>query len=145
MVEAGRYRSARQVLAPLLKPDALDWKPWFWSGTAELMTGRLEQAAEELDQALARDGRVVAVWVQRALVAQQLGRYAVALQLLRVAERLDPEAPQVLLNIGYTFDAIGERKEATRYYQRYLVRTSGVAGSWRARKAVLARLAAINR
>ncbi len=145
LVRDGQYDAAWQVMKPLLKEDALDWKPWFWSGTAELMAGRLDAAAKHLDEALARDGRIVAVWVQRALVAQQKGHYAVAYQLLKVAEAQAPKSVQVMLNIGYTLDALGERDAAVAYYRRFLVKTAGDARRWRARKAVLERLAQLSR
>ncbi|MDQ6951715.1 MAG: tetratricopeptide repeat protein [Mariprofundales bacterium] len=144
MIKDGQYDAAWQVLQPLLRPDLLDWKPWFWSGTAELMVGRLDAAANHFDEALARDGRVAAVWVQRALVAQQRGHFAVAYQLLKVAEARAPKSSQVILNLGYTLDAMGHRQQASRYYQRYLVQTAGASSQWKVRKAVLKRLTALN-
>jgi len=144
MVKDGQYDAAWQVMRPLLKSESLDWKPWFWSGTAELMVGQLNKAANQFDEALARDGRVSAVWVQRALVAQQRGRYKVAYQLLKVAEAQSPKSVQVMLNIGFTLDALGKRKAASDYYRRYLVHTAGSSSQWKARKAVLARLAELN-
>ncbi|RMH52287.1 MAG: hypothetical protein D6682_02185 [Zetaproteobacteria bacterium] len=141
LVADGRYDEAWQVLRPLLREESLDWKPWFWSGTAELMAGRLDAAADHLDGALARDGRIAAVWVQRALVAQQRRRFAVAFQLLKVAEAMAPKSPQVMLNLGYTLDAMGRRQAAVDYYRRYLLAAAGDARRWRARKAVIDRLA----
>ncbi len=145
MIRDGQYDAAWQVMRPLLKADALDWKPWFWSGTAELLAGRLDDAANHFDEALARDGRVAAVWVQRALVAQERGRFAVAYQLLKVAEAMAPTSAPVLLNLGLTLDAMGQPKAASGYYQRYLVKTAGAARQWQARKVVIERLAALNR
>ncbi len=145
MVENGQYDAAWQVMRPLLKAESLDWKPWFWSGTAELMVGKLNEAARQFDEALARDGRVPEVWVHRALVAQQRGRYKVAYQLLREAEKLAPRSVQVLLNIGLTLDALGRRDAAIDYYRRYLVQTAGVSSQWQARKVVIKRIAEMER
>ncbi|MDX8409578.1 MAG: tetratricopeptide repeat protein [Mariprofundales bacterium] len=144
MIDDGQYDAAWQVMQPLLRPQSLDWRPWFWSGTAELMSGRLGRAGDHLDEALARDGRVAAVWVQRALVAQQRGRYVAAWQLLRIAESLAPNSSVVLLNIGYTLEVLGQSKSASDYYNRYLVTTAGRAKNWKTRKAVLLRLEAMN-
>ncbi|MDQ6964068.1 MAG: tetratricopeptide repeat protein [Mariprofundales bacterium] len=141
MVQDGQYEAAWQVMQPLLKRESLDWKPWFWSGTAELMVGRLSEAARQFDEALARDGRVAAVWVHRALVAQQRGRYKVAYQLLRGAEKESPKSGQVMLNMVVTLDALCRVESASGYYRRYLVRTAGVASQWQVRKVVLQRLA----
>ncbi|MDX8412977.1 MAG: tetratricopeptide repeat protein [Mariprofundales bacterium] len=140
MIIDGQYDAAWQVMRPLLRPDALDWKPWFWSGTAELMAGKLDAAANHFDESLARDGRVAAVWVQRALVAQERGRYAVAYQLLKVAEAQSPKSVQVMLNIGFTLDALGKSEAASTYYRRYLVQTAGISSQWRSRRSVIARL-----
>ncbi|MDQ6964067.1 MAG: hypothetical protein Q9M13_04005 [Mariprofundales bacterium] len=145
MIVDGRYDAAWQIMRPLLKPNALDWKPWFWSGTAELMAGRLDAAAQHLDESLARDGRVAAVWVQRALVAEERGKYGVAYQLLKVAEAQSPRSTEVMLNLGFTLDAMGETEAAVGYYQRYLLETAGRATQWRARRSVLARLTELSR
>ncbi|MDX8412978.1 MAG: hypothetical protein R8J85_02725 [Mariprofundales bacterium] len=144
MVEDGQYEAAWQVMRPLLKAESLDWKPWFWSGTAELMVGNLNAAVHQLDEALAREGRVPSVWVHRALVAQQRGRYKVAYQLLKVAETESPKSVQVMLNMGFTLDALGKKTEASNYYRRYLVQTAGVSSQWRARKVVIGRLAELH-
>jgi len=140
MIKDGQYDAAWQVMRPLLKTNPLDWKPWFWSGTAELMIGKLNDAAKHFDEALARNGRVAAIWVQRALVAQQRGRYAVAYQLLKIAEAQSPKSVQVMLNLGLTLDALGQKEAARDYYQRYLVHTSGTSNQWQARKIVIGRL-----
>jgi len=144
MIVDGQYDAAWQVMRPLLRADTLDWKPWFWSGTAELMAGKLDDAANHFDESLARDGRVAAVWVQRALVAQERGRYAVAYQLLKVAEMQSPKSVQVMLNIGFTLDALGKKTRAIHYYQRYLVQTAGASSQWQARRSVIARLAELS-
>ncbi len=140
MIKEGQYDAAWQAMRPLLKAEPLDWKPWFWNGTAELMIGKLNDAAKHFDEALARNGRVTAIWVQRALVAQQRGRYAVAYQLLKVAEEGSPKSVQVMLNLGLTLDALGKKDAARAYYQRYLVHTSGTSSQWQARKTVIGRL-----
>lgn len=140
MIEDGQYDAAWQVMRPLLKAVPLDWKPWFWSGTAELMVGKLNDAAKHFDEALARNGQVAAIWVQRSLVAQQRGRYAVSYQLLKIAETQAPKSVQVMLNLGLTLDALGRKEAARAYYQRYLVQTSGTSSQWQARKAVIGRL-----
>jgi len=145
MVEDGQYNAAWQVMRPLLKAESLNWKPWFWSGTAELMAGRLDEAANQFDEALARDGTVAAVWVQRALVAQERERYAVAYQLLKVAEAQSPKSVQVILNIGFTLDAMGKTEAASAYYRRYLTQTAGATAQWKGRKAVIVRLVELSR
>ncbi|MEM9604489.1 MAG: tetratricopeptide repeat protein [Pseudomonadota bacterium] len=115
-----RAEQARVVLLPLLNTDNFDWRPWFWAGSAMLQIGELRRAEWMLDQALARNRDVPAIWIQRAIVEQEKGSGESALQLLNEALRLAPDDPHVLLNIAVsanTVEGLGSFSEA--YYAKY--------------------------
>jgi len=120
-VMAGHYDAAAGVLLPLLaNKKATDWRPWFWSGTAQLMLGHLEEAASMLNESLARNGSQPAEWVQRSLVEQNRQHYGSALQMLYMADSLQPGNPAVLLNIAWTREAAGDVEQAREAYRAFL-------------------------
>jgi len=140
LVRVGDYLEAALILAPLLEKPRSGWRPWFWMGTAELLMGRLENAADYLDEALAIEGGNAAIWIQRALVEQQRGQDRFALQMLAVAEQLAPDDPRVALNIAYSLDRLGRAEEAVARYTHYLLLTAGREEERQARRQVLQRI-----
>jgi len=123
-VQAGKYEKAVSVLSPLLHQGVNDWQPWFWAGTAQLMLGDLEQAALLLNESLARNGSTPSAWVQRALVEQQRGKHSAALQMLYMADKIQPGLPSVLLNIAWSSEAIGDFSAAQGAYRSFLSATT---------------------
>jgi len=133
----GQYEEAILAVAPLLTKKNADWRPWFWNGTAELMLGHLDQAATSLDEALARDGRNAAPWVQRAMVEQQRGHHSAALQILAMAEASQPGLPAVQLNIAWSSEALGMHDRAIQAYKTFLRLSAGAGLYTPIRKKVI--------
>ncbi len=88
-------------------------------------------------EGLARDATVPQLWVQRALVSQQQGRFGEALDALRQAELLTPELPEVQLNLAYALDVEGNRLVAVKHYRTFLSLTEGQKAYHATRKKVL--------
>ena len=128
------------VLQPLFVQPPEHWEPWFWLGTAQLGLGQWEKARASLVEGLARDATVPQLWVQRALVSQQQGRFGEALDALRQAELLAPELPDVQLNLAYALDAEGNRLVAIKHYRTFLSLTEGKNPYHATRKKVLERI-----
>ncbi len=84
------------------------------------MLGKLDQAAKSLDEALQRESSRPALWVQRAVVEQERNSHRTALQLLAVAEQLEPGDPQVLLNTAYSTEVLNDRGKAIKFYRHFL-------------------------
>lgn len=118
---AGNQLEAITTLAPVLLPGHPDWQPWFWTGTAYLSMGEVELARQNLDVALSKNGVSVDVWVQLAVLEQELENHAGALQYLAIAEQIDPRAAAPHLNKAYSFERLNRFPEALHAYQRFLV------------------------
>lgn len=139
-IKKRRYARAVAVLQPLFVEPPEPWEPWFWLGTAQLGLGQWEKARASLVEGLARDATVPQLWVQRALVSQQQGRFVEALDALRQAELLAPKLPEVQLNLAYSLDAQGNRSVAIKHYRTFLSLTEGNKAYHATRKKVLDRI-----
>ncbi len=116
------------------------WESWFWLGTAQLAQGQLDEADAALERASKLNPKVSQVWVQRAVVAQERGDHAAAVRLLIEARNLSPRSPQIYLNLGYSYDALGSTAEAEKNYQNFLALTDGDAAYLLQRNLVIERL-----
>ena len=116
-----------------------DWQPWFWSASAHLALGNAVLAREQLELALTKESEVADVWVQLAVVEQELDNHAGALQYLNIAERLQPRLGSIHLNKAYSLEHLEEFDGAINAYQRYLV-ADDATSSGAARRIVLRRL-----
>lgn len=139
-IERQQFERALTVLAPI-DSSFSSWTLWFWRGTALLGLGRLDEAESAFAEGLRLDDSVPSLWVHRALVSQQFGNHARALEYLRQAELLAPDLPEVLLNLGYSLEAEGFVPLATEYYRRFLVSTQGLPRYRNVRITVRQRLA----
>jgi Flp pilus assembly protein TadD len=144
-IKKRRYARAVTVLQPLFVEPPEHWEPWFWLGTAQLGLSQWEKARASLVEGLARDATVPQLWVQRALVSQQQGRFGEALDALRQAELLAPELPEVQLNLAYSLDVEGNRLVAVRYYRMFLTLTEGQKAYHATRKKVLDRISRLSK
>lgn len=144
LIKSQDYARAVALLTPLINASPQEWEPWFWMGTAELGLGNMDEADRYFIEGLARNSTVPELWVQRALVVQQRGNYAESVELLRQAEILAPDLPEVALNLGYSLDGMERRDAALRYYQRFLTLTEGNPAYLSARKMVLQRVSALS-
>lgn len=136
------YEEAIRRLAPFKSRTLDDWQPWFWSATANLGLGRLDAARTDLEGALSRGSDVAAIWVQEAVLEQELGNHAGAVQLLQVALSKSPADAQIHLNLAYSFEHLGEFDRALSAYQNYL--TSSVSTQRSLRGRVLRRISALS-
>ena len=120
LIATGQPVAASNTLTPLLSASQEDWRPWYWSGTAALLEGRHDDAAKALNRALERDRQQPSTWAHRALAELGLGRARVAVNMLTVARRLDPDDPEILFNLGLAAEAANDPKLAVRAYRTML-------------------------
>ena len=106
------------------------------------MLGEVERAREDLDEALVREGRAPEIWIQLAVVEQEVGNHAAALQYLSVAEDLAPEHPQIHLNRAYSLERLDRFGPALLAYRSYL-QGEAAGDAARLRPRVLRRVATI--
>lgn len=110
------------------------WEVPFWLGTAYLLNGQLDHAALTLDDALALETDIADIWVQRAVVAQELLRPEVALQLLEVAAQVDGSFALTYLNAALAYESLGDAENARGAYGRFLKLSAEAGGSNRMRR-----------
>ena len=117
--------AALEALGPLVTPLKRsahpDWQPWFWAGTAHLGARDIESARQHFDIAIEKNSAAAEIWVQLAVLEQELGNHAGALQYMAIAEQLDAEYGEIYLNRGYSLEHLGRYEEAVRAYRRFLV------------------------
>jgi len=137
LIESGKPAQAIEILAPLLVTDDANWEPWFWMGTASLLSGDLDNASSYLDTALSYNGQITDIWLQRAIVAQEQGNYEGSLQLLRIAIELSPDNPLIWLNYAYVNDHMDNKNKAITAYRQFLKLSANQTGFSEQRNAVV--------
>ena len=143
LVNAGSCKEAIEVLKPVIDSPSGTWEAYLLMGAAYLSLGELYYAETYLDMGLAINRKQPQLWVQRAIVEQQRGEHEAALRILHESEKLAPTMPKVLLNIGYSNDAIGNKQLAAKSYQSFLGVTEGKPAYSVVRLKVLDRLASL--
>ncbi len=140
LIKKRRYGQAVTVLQPLFVKPPETWEPWFWLGTAKLGLGQWKGAEDSFVEGLARNATVPQLWVQRALVSQQQGKFGEALEALRQAELIAPQLPEVQLNLAYSLEVQGHIESAVDHYHTFLALTEGNPAYHPARRKVLERV-----
>jgi len=143
LTKLAKSSQAIEVLSPLTSQSQQDWRPWFWTGTAMLLNNELENAGAYLDEALAREGEEVSIWVQRAIVEQEKNNSQASVYMLQVADNLQPGNPDVMLNFAYANEAIGEINKSIIAYKHFLKSSTSDKQYGKLRSLVLLRLAEI--
>ena len=139
-VKTGAFDEALSVLLPLLAQNNKDWRPWFWTATAQMQMEDWASAAFHLDETLSREGKQSSIWVQRAIVAQEMEQTESALNLLQVALSLDSKNPSVWLNLAYAQEHSGNVSVAKQNYRQFLLISAKDSSYGGARAAVLRHL-----
>lgn len=143
LVKNGKADKAIGILTPLANQHGDDWRPWFWLGSAQLMSKQLDDAAWSMDEALSREGNRVAIWVQRAVIEQERGHPQAAANMLQVADSIEPGNIDVLVNYAYALERAGALDKASVVYRRFLKASASSAEVGRLRSRVLTRLTSI--
>jgi len=119
-VISGDYRKAILTLRPVLFNNKANWEVLFWIGSAKLGLGLYNEADDYFKNALALNSEIPQLWTQRAIIAQEKNNHIAALKFLHKAQTLSPNAPEIILNIAYSNDALGDRNGAVYAYREFL-------------------------
>lgn len=134
------YAEAIDILKPIIDRQEEIWDTYLLMGAAYLGLGELDYAEMYSEMGLAINGKVPQLWLQCAIVEQQRGKHEAALRILNEAEKLASDIPEVQLNIGYSYDAIGNQKLSAKAYNSFLKLTEGDPAYMMVRYKVLERL-----
>ena len=140
LINIGSYAEAIDLLKPIIDRKEEIWDTYLLMGAAYVGLDELDYAEEYLRNGLAINGNVPQLWLQYAIIEQQRGRHEAALRILNGPERLAPDIPEVQLNIGYSYDAIGNQKLSIKAYNSFLKLTEGNSAYMMVRHKVLERL-----
>lgn len=140
LINIGSYAEAIDILKSIIDRQEEIWDTYLLMGAAYLGLGELDNAETYLEMGLAINGNVPQLWLQCAIVEQQRGKHEAALRILNESEKLAPDIPEVQLNIGYSYDAIGNQKLSVKAYNSFLKLTEGNPAYMIVRSKVLKRL-----
>ena len=124
LVAKGQFEAALQALAHVEADVGETWQTRYLHGAAAKGLGRWDEAIAALTRAHQLNALSVKVLLERAICRQELGNHAGALDDLSLARTLNPEMPEIVLNTGYSLEALGRRSEAGREYKAYLDMTA---------------------
>lgn len=80
-----------------------DWKAYFELGVEANVSGRLEEAAQQLAKASEMNPGYVPTWTNLGYVLMQLERYEQAIEVLTTAIRLDDQSYEAFCNLGVVY------------------------------------------
>ncbi|XOV81649.1 MAG: tetratricopeptide repeat protein [bacterium] len=113
-------RTLDNLVSSVASRDHPDWQPWFWAGTAYLALDEIASARRMLDVAVAKEGQVADIWLQLAVLEQELNNHAAALQYIGIAEQVDGQGAQVHLNRAYSLERLGQYDAALSAYRQFM-------------------------
>ncbi|MEJ1296644.1 MAG: tetratricopeptide repeat protein [Candidatus Sedimenticola sp. (ex Thyasira tokunagai)] len=121
----GQYQQALSALHTL-KPVP-DRRADFWlvKGSAHLGLGQLDMAESAFTSAQSLAPNNAQISVQRAIIKQEMGDHANALETLQDAAVRHPDVPEVFLNLGYSQQALGAMRDARSSFRIFLRLTEG--------------------
>jgi len=121
----GQYQQTLTVLETLAPVPEQHVDYWLLKGSAHLGLGQLDPAEEALASAQLLAPASAQIAVQRAVLKQEKGDHASALQILESVAARHPDMPEVCLNQGYSRLELGLVRDARRSFRDFLRLTEG--------------------
>lgn len=121
----GQYPQALSTLEQLEPVPNKRADFWLIKGSAHLGMGQLDPAGAAFASAQALAPHNAQIAVQQAIIKQEQGDHAGALEILESAATRHPDVPEICLNQGYSQLALGAVREAKRSFRAFLNMTEG--------------------
>ena len=121
-MKANRPLRAEEICRDYLLMDPGSVQHLSLLGRALAKQGRLDEAASQVDQAIALAPDVPLLYEDLGSVRAQQGRYDDAITLFQKAIRLDPRAPTAHRKLGRALAAAGRGDAADRHFESYFDR-----------------------
>jgi tetratricopeptide (TPR) repeat protein len=125
LLSRGQFQQALVALERLSPAPEGRVDFWLIKGSAHLAMGQLDSADKALASAQLLAPTNAQIAVQRAILQQEKGDHAAALEILKTAALRNPDVPEVFLNQGYSEQALGSVRDARRSFRIFLNITEG--------------------
>ncbi|MCK5922015.1 MAG: hypothetical protein KAG66_13815 [Methylococcales bacterium] len=120
LIQKGAINEAVTLLGEPGQWIESDWQVGFWKANVQILAGELELAKAEMNSAFSNESKNTDIWVQHAVLEQESGNHQVAIQLLRIAVKLNPDHALANLNLGHSLEHESMLAEAVVAYQDFL-------------------------
>jgi tetratricopeptide (TPR) repeat protein len=116
----GDHQAALEAAIKLEKYIGENWRTQYLAGVALMGLSRWEPAITALSKALELNPRHATAALYLSVALQERGEHARAIQVLGKALQLQPLSPELWLNQGHSHQALGQKVEAHKAYNRFL-------------------------
>ncbi len=116
----GDHQTALDAAIKLEKYIGENWRTQYLAGVALMGLSRWEPAIAALSKALELNPRHATAALYLSVALQERGEHARAIQVLGKALQLQPLSPELWLNQGHSHQALGQKVEAHKAYNRFL-------------------------
>ena len=110
----------RQTLPPLLGRPPYSFAAWYTLGNAQQRLGKLKEAVDSYDFAIAIEGAFAPAYHQKAEALTAMEKYGDALEVHRESLEVDAPQPSTLCYMGECLEHMGSLDEAAEYYHQCL-------------------------
>lgn len=116
----GDHQGALEGVTKLEKYIGENWRTQYLTGVALMGLSRWEPAITALGKAQTLNPRHPTAALYLSVALQERGDHARAIQVLDKAQQLLPLSPELWLNQGHSYQALGQKAEARKAYSRFL-------------------------
>jgi Flp pilus assembly protein TadD len=116
----GDHQAALDAALKLEKYIGENWRTQYLAGVALMGLSRWEAAISALSKAQEMNPRHATAALYLSVALQERGEHARAIQVLDKALQLQPLSPELWLNQGHSHQALGQKLEAHKAYNRFL-------------------------
>lgn len=124
MIEKSLARAEHQValdaVNKLEKYIGENWRTRYLAGVASIGLARWDQAIAALTSAQNQNPGHAMAALYLSIALQERGEHAKAIQVLVRAQESQPNSPELWLNQGHSLQALGNKAEARKAYNRFL-------------------------
>jgi tetratricopeptide (TPR) repeat protein len=116
----GEHQEAWDAVVKLEKYIGRNWRTQYLAGVSLMGLARWDQATTALAKAQELNPGHTLVALYHSLALQERGEHAKAIQVLLKALDTQPQSPELWLNQAHSYQALGQKTEASKAYSRFM-------------------------